>query len=185
VEEAAPPSIPGGQRNVVKSPAVSRWSRRSSRSGLVWTRLLPDALGVGWILVVSVALLLPALVRGPFLGPQVLMSAWGLTAVPGSTVHFVTHDPIAQFMPWTVQNWLQVHSGHLPLWNPSSGLGMPIAFNWQSAPFGLPALVGYVVPLRYAYTVGVIVTLFVAGSGAYFFGRVLRLGVLASTMSGT
>jgi len=62
---------------------------------------------------------------------------------------------------------------------------MPIAFNWQSAPFGLPALVGYVVPLRYAYTVGVIVTLFVAGSGAYFFGRVLRLGVLASTMSGT
>ena len=28
---------------------------------------------------------------------------------------------------------------------------MPLAFNWESAPFGLPALVGYLVPLRLAY----------------------------------
>jgi hypothetical protein len=62
---------------------------------------------------------------------------------------------------------------------------MPLAFNWQSAPFGLPALVGYMFPLRYAYTVGLIVILFTAGSGAYVFGRVLRLGIIGSALAGT
>ena len=81
--------------------------------------------------------------------------------------------------------WTQVHHGQLPLWNPFSGLGMPLAFNWQSAPFGLSALVGYLVPLRYAYTVGVIVTVVVAGTGAYVLGRVLQLGALGCAMAGT
>jgi hypothetical protein len=62
---------------------------------------------------------------------------------------------------------------------------MPLGFNWEAAPLALPQLVGYAVPLRLVFTTGVIVTTLVAGSGAYVFGRVLRLGVLASALVGT
>ncbi len=88
-------------------------------------------------------------------------------------------------IPWTTLAWTQVHHGHLPLWNPYSGLGMPLVFNWQSASFSVPALVGYLVPVRLAYTVAQIVTLVIAGSGVYVLGRVLRLGVLGSATAAT
>ena len=78
-----------------------------------------------------------------------------------------------------------MHHGHLPLWNPYSGLGLPLAFNWQSAVFSLPALVGYLFPVRLAYTVAMVVTLVVAGTGVYVLGRMLRLGVLGCTMAAT
>jgi len=39
-----------------------------------------------------------------------------------------------------------VHLGFLPLWNPYSGPGLPLAFNWQSASFGVPSLIGYLMP---------------------------------------
>ena len=101
------------------------------------------------------------------------------------TVHnSQTTDLIAQMIPWTSLAWTQVHHGHLPLWNPYSGLGLPLAFNWQSATFGLPTLVGYLAPLRLAYTVQVVVTLVLAGTGTYVLCRVLRLGVMASAMAG-
>ncbi|MHB1518993.1 MAG: YfhO family protein [Acidimicrobiales bacterium] len=160
--------------------------RPVSQHRAAWRDHYPDLLAIGWVLAVSVGLFIPALVHGPFLGPQDLMLKWGITAQQtGGSIHAVPYDPIGIFMPWTVQSWQQIHSGHLPLWNPSNGLGMPLAFNWQSAPFGLPALVGYLLPLRYAYTVGVMVTVCVAGTGAYTFGRVLGLGTLASAMAGT
>ena len=78
-----------------------------------------------------------------------------------------------------------MHHGHLPLWNPSSGLGLPLAFNWQSSVFSVPALVGYLFPVRLAYTVAMVLTLVVAGTGVYVLGRMLRLGVLGCAMAGT
>ena len=60
-----------------------------------------------------------------------------------------------------------------------------MAFNWQSAAFSLPSLVGYLVPASYAYTVQVIVTLWIAGVGAFVFGRVLGLSVLPAAFAGT
>ena len=151
-----------------------------------WQHSIPDVLGVAWVLVAGVAVLLPALVHGIYLGPYDILSTNGLTAQHGGVVHnFSLRDQIALFIPFTDQAWMQVHQGHLPLWNPYNGLGMPLAFNWESAPFGLPALIGYLVPLRFAYTVGVFVTVAVAGTGGYVFGRVLRLGAIASTFIGT
>ena len=88
-------------------------------------------------------------------------------------------------MPWTTLAWTQVHHGQLPLWNPYSGLGCRSPSIWQSAPFGLPALVGYLVPVQYAYTVGIVVTVVVAGTGAYFLGRLLHLGVVGCAMAAT
>jgi hypothetical protein len=146
----------------------------------------PDVLGVLWVLGAGLAVLLPALIHGLYLGPYDILSTIGLTAQHGVVVHNPSmRDLTSLFIPFTEQNWIQVHQGHLPLWNPYSGLGMPLAFNWESAPFGLPALIGYLVPLRFAYTTGVLVTVAVTGTGAYVFGRVLRLGVVASAFIGT
>ena len=55
---------------------------------------------------------------------------------------------------------------------------MPLAFNWESAPLSLPSLIGYLFPVRLAYTVQVLVTIVVAGTGVYVLGKVLRLGML-------
>ncbi len=96
-----------------------------------------------------------------------------------------TADLITEMIPWTTLAWTQVHHGHLPLWNPYSALGMPLAFNWQSATFSVPALVGYLFPLRLAYTVQVLTTLVIAGTGVFVLGRVIGLGVPGCVMAGT
>ena len=145
-----------------------------------------DALGVLWVVTAGLALLIPALVHGSHLGPFDLLSQFGLSKRSGVVVHNPYFgDQIEAIGPWTALAWNQVHHGMLPLWNPYGGLGTPLAFNWQSAPFSLPALVGYAVPLQYAYTVGVAVSVIVAGTGAYFLGRVLHLGTVGCVMAGT
>ena len=151
-----------------------------------WSRRLPDVLGLVYVVVAGVALVLPAMIHGIHLGPFDLLSQDGLLKQPGVVPHNTwVGDQVASMMPWTTLAWTQVHHAQLPLWNPYSGLGMPLAFNWQAAPFGLPALVGYLVPVQYAYTVGILVTLVVAGTGAYVLGRLLHLGVVGCAMAAT
>ena len=112
-------------------------------------------------LVLAFLVLADALRRGALVGPYDLLSQSGLTSRPGFPFHGDTFepDPIKQMIPWAYLAWTQVHHGALPLWNPYSGLGVPLAFNWQSAAFGVPSLIGYAVPLRDAYTAGVIAIL--------------------------
>jgi hypothetical protein len=148
--------------------------------------LLPDILGVAWVMAAAMAVLIPALVHGSSLGTFDQLSRYGLSARPGTVVHYTgPGDQIEMMIPWTTLAWTQVHHGHLPLWNPYSGLGMPLVFNWQAASFSIPALVGYLFPVHLAYTVGQITTLFIAGGGVYLLGRVLRLGVLGATTAAT
>jgi len=148
-----------------------------------WTA---DVVGVAWVLLAAGAVLTPALVHGASLGPFDLLSRYGLTSQPGVRVHYTgPGDQIDALIPWTTLAWTQVHHGHLPLWNPYSGLGLPLAFNWQSSVFSVPALVGYLFPVRLAYTVAMVLTLVVAGTGVYVLGRMLRLGVLGCAMAGT
>lgn len=150
------------------------------------TRVLPNLLAVVWLAAISLALVLPALLHGSHLGPFDLLSRDGLSAKPGVSVHNSSlGDQIDSIMPWTTLAWNEVHRGHLPLWNPFNGFGTPLAFNWQTAAFSLPTLVGYLVPAGDAYTVGIIVTLLIAGTGTFFLGRVMGLGALASAMMGT
>ena len=147
---------------------------------------LPDVLGLAWVLAAAGAVMAPALVHGSSLGPFDLLSQVGLTKQPGVVVHNQqTGDLIRLFIPWSALAWTQVHHGQLPLWDPYSALGMPLAFNWESAPFSLPALLGYLVPLRYAYTVAVLATLVIAGTGVYVLARLLRLGVIGSVLAAT
>ena len=151
-----------------------------------WPSWAPDTLGVLWVVVAGLAVLVPALIHGSSFGPFDALSQYGLTANPRTVVHNLnTFDQIDELIPWASQAWTQVHHGHLPLWNPYSALGLPLAFNWQSATFSVPALVGYLAPLRLDYTVQVAVIVVVAGTGAYVFGRVLRMGVLAAAFTAT
>ena len=149
-------------------------------------RILPHVVGLAWVAGAALAALVPALHHGLSLGPYDILARSGLTHDPVVTVRNVyPGDQIGEMIPWSNLAWTQVHAGHLPLWNPLSGLGLPLAFNWQSAVFSLPTVAGYLVPLRLSYTVQVLVTLVVAGTGAYALGRVLRLGVIGCATAGT
>jgi hypothetical protein len=143
-------------------------------------------IGVAWVIAAGVLTLVPALSHGLSLGPYDILTQFGLTKVAGTTVHnTVSGDQIAEIIPWTSLAWTQVHHGHLPLWNSYNGMGLPLAFNWQSGAFGLPALIGYLVPLHLAYTTQIFVTLVLAGTGAYFLASVLGVGVIGCAMAGT
>lgn len=147
-------------------------------------RALPDILGIAAVVGAAVVVVLPALVHGSALGPFDLLSRYGLTRRSGVTVHNAqTVDQIAEMIPWTVLSWTQVHAGHLPLWNPYNGLGLPLAFNWQSAAFSVPTLLGYAAPLHLAYTVAVVATYVLGGTGVYVLARVLRLHPLAGALA--
>lgn len=147
-----------------------------------WTHLL----SVGWLVVMALAVLAPVLAHGASFGSYDLLSRYGLLQQPGVVLHNVqAGDQADQIIPWSTLAWTQVHHGQLPLWNPYEGLGMPLAFNWQTAAFSLPTLIGYLFPLHLIFTVQVVTTLVIAGTGMYLLGRVLRLGTVASLFAAT
>ena len=158
------------------------------------SRLSPSArlvrpgtvLAVLWLVVAALADLAPALTHGTKLGTYDLLTQFGLGSVPGAHVYnVVASDQVQQQAPWTALAWQEVHLGHLPLWDPYNGLGLPLAFSFQSAVFSVPTMVGYLLPLRFAYTAVVIVKLILAGTGVLVFSRVLGLGTLAGTLAAT
>ena len=156
--------------------------RRRSR----WSTRWPDVLGVAWVLGSALLALVPVAMRGSHFGAFDLIAQHGLTAQSGVTVHnAVGADQTSEVLPWITQAWQQVHHGHLPLWNRYEGLGTPLAFNWGSGAFSLPALVSYLTPVRFIYWVQTIVSLVVGGTGAYFFARVLRVRPLGAAFAGT
>ena len=131
-------------------------------------RFVYDIFALAWIAIAGLAVLFPALSHGS-----------GIYSYTG------VEDKIDSAIPLTTLAWREVHAGHLPLWNPYSALGVPLAFNLNSMDFSVPALIGYVFPLRLDYAVQLITTLFISGTGVYVFGRVLRVGVLGSVFAAT
>ncbi len=151
-----------------------------------WRRARPDVVGVAWLVLVAVVFLGPAFWHGSHIGTYDILNNLGLSKHhPGFPHNPVNSDQIDAMIPWSHLVWTEVHQGHLPLWNPYAGLGLPLAFNWQSAPLGLPALVGYLFPVQYAYDIGQLVTLVVAGTGVYLLTRLFGLGVLAAAFGAT
>ena len=141
---------------------------------------------VSWLVVVAALVLVPALTHGASYGSYDVLSQFGVLRQPGVVIHNLqAGDQSDQIIPWTTLAWTQIHHGQLPLWNPYEGLGMPLAFNWQTVVFSVPALIGYLFPLDLSFTVQVVVTLIIAGTGMYALARVLRLGILASVFAGT
>jgi hypothetical protein len=149
-------------------------------------RVLTEAGAVVWLLVCAAGFLAPALRGGKAIGPYDLLQELGLTSVASPHVHnAVGSDQIQQFIPWQILSWLQVHAGIAPFWQPANLLGMPLASDFQSAPFGLANVVGYAFPLALAHTATLATELVVAGTGTYLLCRTLRLGVLPAVVGAT
>ncbi len=141
---------------------------------------------VAWMVLLALAVLIPALSRGTSFGSYDVLSQFGVLRQHGVVIHNLqAGDQSDQIIPWTTLAWTQVHQGHLPLWNPYEALGMPLAFNWQTVAFSVPALISYLFPLHLSFTVQVVVTLVIAGTGTYTLARVLRLGLLGSLFAGS
>jgi hypothetical protein len=142
--------------------------------------------GILWVVLAAGVALVPTLTRGSYFGAFDFIHTTRLLQEPGAIVHNgAISDQNTELAPWMNLAWTQVHHGHLPIWANDEALGMPLAFNFGSGTFSLPALVSYLTPLRLVYWVQVLVTLIVGGTGAYFFGRVLRLHPVACAFAGT
>ena len=173
-------------RSLEEPMVADELGAESVTAGEVPRSYWPDVLGVLWVLAAAFVSLVPALIHGQYLGSFDLLSQYGLTSQPGLPIHnAVTADISDEVVPWIQAAWIQVHHGHVPLWIHDEALGMPLAFNFGSGAFSLPALVSYLTPLRFVLWVQVLVSLTVGGTGAYFFGRVLRLHPVASAFAGT
>jgi hypothetical protein len=168
---------------VVEQPSVMAIVTEGRKPRAFWV----DVLGILWIVAAAVLALVPTFAHGKYFGSFDFLRQYGLTK---SGSQFIVHnaslgDQTDEVLPWITLAWTQVHHGHLPLWNSYEALGMPLAFNFGSGAFSFPALVSYLTPLRAIYWVQILVSLVVGGTGAYFFGRVLRLHPIACVFAGT
>jgi len=150
-----------------------------------------DVFGLAWVLAALLAYFAPALWDGFSFGPADIGHQLSyLTYVPTHLAYLGVHnhlngDVITQEVPWDTLDWLAVHHWQLPLWNSYAGLGMPLMLNWESAPFALPTLVGYLFPLTASYLVAVLSGLLVAGTGAYLATRLAGAGPIGAAFAGS
>jgi hypothetical protein len=146
-----------------------------------------DALGLAWLVLVLGAYLSPALKDGfSFGAADIGRQLSYLTYVPHLIVHnSVNGDVITQEVPWNTLDWLAVHHGQLPLWDNYSGDGMPLMLNFESKPFALPTLFGYLFPLSASFLASVAALLFIAGSGTYVAARLIGAGPVGAALAGT
>ncbi len=161
-----------------------------------------DVAGIGWIVLIALLLLSPALKDGHNFGPTDLgsgLSTLTAGAIPpsstqcigttGAPVATCAHDSdngdtIDQAVPWNTTDWELVHHGHLPLWDTTAGTGEPQLLNFESSVLALPTLVGYLFPLSWSFLVTVLMKLLIAGLGAYWCARVLGARAIAATLGG-
>jgi hypothetical protein len=146
-----------------------------------------DVIGLAWVVLCVGCYLAPALKDGPSFGPADIGAQLSyLTYVPNLVFHnHLNGDIITQSVAWDQLDWLAVHHGQWPLWNNFSADGMPLMLNFESAPFSLPVLVGYLFPLSASYLVVVAVKLLIAGTGAYVAARVAGARSVGAAMTAT
>ena len=99
--------------------------------------------------------------------------------------------PILQFVPWRAWSWEILRQGHLPLWNPLSGMGAPLLANYQSALLYPPnwlyfllAAIGGVPLMAWGQALLVVLHLAWAGAGMVRLTRRLGLSAVSQALSG-
>jgi hypothetical protein len=99
--------------------------------------------------------------------------------------------PVLQFIPWRLYAWEVLLAGHLPLWNPLSGMGAPLIGNYQSGFFYPPnwiyfilAALGGAPVLAWGQSLLVTFHLILAGLGMARLVRWLGLDEFSQTISG-
>ena len=138
-----------------------RGAARVSARSAPWA----DVLGLAWVVLAGVAVLVPALAHGASLGPFDQLTRYGLSQPDrhGGALHRPRRPdrdahPVDDAWPGP-----RCTPGTCRCGTPTAPSGMPLVFNWQSAAFSVPALIGYLFPLHLAYTVGQVVVLVVGG----------------------
>ena len=125
-------------------------------------------------------------------GKTLLMSSWDAPSIMQSGAYDPdplpsrigrTPDPGAP--AWTIEPWLKIVANqywkehHLPLWNPYSGYGTPLAAAMQPQPFYPLTVLLSLHPTAWTYNFFIIGRLFVAGLLMFLFAR-LFLGFIPS-----
>ncbi len=65
-------------------------------------------------------------------------------------------DPVLQTYPWRAITIGNIKEGYLPLWNPYSFSGQPLAANIQSAPFSALNVLFFILPFKIAWAIQII-----------------------------
>ncbi|MDA8295179.1 MAG: hypothetical protein M0004_01095 [Actinomycetota bacterium] len=151
-------------------------------------RARADLVALGWLVLLVLLYLSPAIKDGPSFGPADLGQGLShLTALAHAAPNhnIINGDQIDQAIPWNTLDWRLVHRGELPLWNDLSGTGFPQLVNFESAPLALPSLVGYLFPLSLAFLVTIAIKLLICATGAYVCARLLGCRPLAAALAGS
>ncbi len=122
------------------------------------------------IVILPLFLFLPSILRGE-------VFYWG--------------TPILQFFPWRFWAWQTLLEGHIPLWNPLTGMGSPLLANYQSGLFYPPnwlSLVAFALGgiawMTTMQTILVVFHLIWAGLGTSLLLKKLNSSELAQTIGG-
>ncbi len=124
------------------------------------------------------------LVRGIVVPAELLHSfyPWGAYLQNQVDHNAELPDVILQFYPWFLRWGEEILSGHWPLWNPDSGLGLPFAGNPLTASFFPLTFLAVLGP--WAWTLVLASRLVVAGAAAFLWLRSLGRSRGASTLGG-
>lgn len=133
----------------------------------------------------------PAL-RAPFLLPglgllvlAILPFIDVLAASSTTVLSAADHDLQTQFLPWREFGFREMRGGNLPLWNPHVFSGSPFFGGFQSALLYPPNLLFLVLPIGWAFNLGFVLHLFLAGLFMYLWCRERGLSRLPAFLGGT
>ena len=135
-------------------------------------------------LLLALVFFAPALLSGRILVPGDTLHAvypWGAYLPQHPSHNSELNDVVQQFYPWFLVFRERLLSGELPLWNPDSALGLPLAANELTAcwfPLSLLALL----PATLGWNLLLVARLVLAGSGAFFLLTELGVRRLSSAL---
>ncbi len=95
-----------------------------------------------------------------------------------------TIDTARLFYPYDIYSAERIPQGHLPLWNPYNGAGMPLLANFQSSSFSPLKLILVLFPSMRAYDYYLLMRLLCAACFAYILARALKRSPQASFLTG-
>ncbi|HEX8931606.1 MAG TPA: YfhO family protein, partial [Patescibacteria group bacterium] len=96
--------------------------------------------------------------------------------------NFLVTDPVRQQIPWRQLGIEVEKKGELPLWNPYSLSGSPLAGTLQGAVFYPFNIIFFILPFDLGWSLLIILQPFLAGLFLYFYLRNLKLHPLASLL---
>lgn len=168
-------SGPGGSRSL-----GARLRRRPSRRVLVF--LATAAL----FAVAVVAYLREPIFSGGYFFPGNASQDWGMLLVKGhyQPTIFRQTDAFFDMGPWLNYNSSRLADGHLALWNPYNGSGVPHIANLQSGFFSPWNIPFYLMPSRIAFILSAALRLWMLGVATYLLLREFRFRWLPAAIGG-